>query len=352
MITAAERGAHKSATGQAVRARMYGPASDVHAPTEVAVRPRSAVAATGRLPGDQVLDYLRTYMGRFVHWPSAEALDAVVLWTAHAAARDAQGVLIWRATPRLLLTSTENGSGKSTVLDMITLLLGSRFGRLSKVTPRALGQILGRYHEVAAIDEVQSTFGAGRAAESLRQAINAGYSRRANALAMNGSRADAVSVFGPVCMAGLDSLITDTNGRLQDTLARSLIVRLYRAPRRMPELDEVAEEVGERLAAGLAAWCAQAGREMAMTARQMAADAAAEPDEADPADIGDGGRYAQISRPLRAVARVAGGRWPEAAEAAIAELARAAQGADQADTALDDIGAIMSAWGTEGSWQA
>ena len=51
-------------------------------------------------------------------------------------------------------------------------------------------------------------------------------------------------------------------------------------------------------------------------------------------------------------ARVAGGRWPEAAEAAIAELARAAQGADQADTALDDIGAIMSAWGTEGSWQA
>jgi hypothetical protein len=329
----------------AVRERMAARAATMGASPaggEVEVRqPADGVQALQQeVDGERMLGYLRVLLGRYVAWPSDAALDAAVLWIAHAAARDGEGKLIWRASPRLLLTSSQNGSGKSTVLDLVALVLHSRFGRI-KPTFRALVQILGRYNEVALLDEAQVTFGAGRKSEDIRQAINAGYTPRAAALSMHGSKADAVPMFGPVAMAGLDSLITDTSGRLADTLARCVIVRLSRAPRRMPELDEDGEQAAQLIGTALSAWTAQQGFALRLAARRLAARAADE----DPAtDIGDGGRYAQICRPLRAVAEVAGGRWPEASEVAVGELARAAAGAGQGDSALADLDAIMSGW--------
>ena len=366
---------HKSATGVNARRRMQGlaplgqaapvaahehvtgatepVAMAYRALAQVAVRESAeAVPAAFRKPADvngaQVLGYIRLLLARFVHWPSEAALDAVVLWIAMAAARDNEGVPIWRALARLLLTSEKNGSGKSTVLDLIALVLHSRFGRMPSCTPRALAQILGRYHEVAILDEAQTTFGTAKRSEDLRKAINAGYTRHANALAMSGGKADAVPVFGPVAMAGLDSLITDGADRLRDTLARSVIIRLDRAPVRMPEVDEDAEDAARLIGNALTAWTSQAGPELIAEARRLAR-AASEDDDLDAADIRDGGRYAQICRPMRACANIAGGRWPEAAQRVVEELAQTAVGGDKGESAMEDLGAIMAAWGSEGT---
>src|SRR6185437_2247725 len=98
-----------------------------------------------------------------VAWPDDESLDTVLLWCLHANARDrdetGSGPLIWRASPRLMLTSGERGSGKSTALDLIAILAGSRFGRLPKITAPAFAKLMGNFREPAIIDEARMVFG-------------------------------------------------------------------------------------------------------------------------------------------------------------------------------------------------
>ena len=309
-------------------------------PAEVAVRTAGAVTARppGIAPqrpdidGARLLEQAGLFLLDYASFPSPAAAVACTLWAAHAVARDANRDLIWRATPRLLLSSAENGSGKSTVLDLLAILTRSRAGRLGTVTAPGLVQLLGQLREPAFPDEVQSTFGNGRRAEEVRRIINAGYTRRAAALTGRGAKATLTNVFGPVAMAGLDSLITDTNGRMADTLARCIVIRMQRPDRRMPELDERGEDRGDAIAAALAGWTAAVQGELRSAAQDLADAAARGEDGLD--DIGDGGRVAQIWRPLLAIADVAGGMWPTAAREAIWELSAAAGDLDGAADAM------------------
>ena len=119
---------HKSATGRAIRAARMGaqaapqPAVGTFgSPAEVAVREPSAVISPQRsakrpvIDGSMILDYTRLYLSRYVAFPSAAALDLTTAWIVHASARDRDdtgiGPLIWRASPRLLVTSKDRGSG-------------------------------------------------------------------------------------------------------------------------------------------------------------------------------------------------------------------------------------------------
>lgn len=311
-------------------------------PQDVAVRGPAALVKPGqpRVDGGAALGFARQLLDRYVWWPGEHALDAVTLWAAHAAARDAAGDLIWRASPRLLVTAAQPGAGKSTVLDLLALLTHAD-GRMPKVTARALAHVVGRSKKVALLDEAQLTFGAGRRSEDVRAVINGGYTRRASWGAMSGSTNDAVPVFGAIAMAGTDGLITDTSGRLADTLQRCIIVRMRPATRRVPELDERGEDIGELIGTALSAWTAQAGADLKDTARALA-DAPGE------FDAGDGGRHAQIWRPLLACADVAGGRWPEAARAAMAELSGTGAARDEGADALAELELLTAAWGQDG----
>jgi hypothetical protein len=312
------------------------------ASASVAVMAPSAVipaAAAGIAPrraevdGARLLEQCGLFLLDYASFPSPAAAVACTLWAGHAVARDASRDLIWRASPRLLLTSAEPGSGKSTVLDLLAILCRSRAGRLGTVTAPGLVQLLGQLREPAFPDEVQSTFGNGRRAEEVRRIINAGYTRRAAALTGRGAKASLTNVFGPVAMAGLDSLITDTNGRLTDTLARCIIIRMERPARRMPELDERGEDRGDAIAAALAGWTAAIQGELRATAQGLADAAAAGEDGLE--DIGDGGRVAQIWRPLLAIADVAGGMWSAAARDAVWELSAAAGDLEATADAMD-----------------
>ena len=322
----AARVAERAAWAAERRAAVVPPAASPGAAVAVPVTGQVIPPGLARRPavpdidGALLLDYVAAYLARYVWWPSVAARDAVVLWIAHALARNDRGELIWRCTPRLLVTAATRGAGKSTVMDLMVFLALSRFGRMGKVTPRALEQVLGSFHEPAFLDEAQRVFGAGRRSEDIQASIAAGYTRRAGAVTTIGSKTVVTSTFGPVALAGIDSLITSTGGQVQDIIDRCVIVRLYPQPDdvRMPEVNERAEDHGELLGKTLAAWLAQAGPAMAAAATRLADEAAA--GIGDVPDIGDGGRHAQCWRPLVAVADTAGGRWPGAARDACAQL--------------------------------
>src|SRR5262245_58106932 len=63
--------------------------------------------------GAQVLDDIRTFLARFVAYPSAHALVAHVLWIVHTWLMAA-----WESTPRIAFLSPEPGSGKSRALEV------------------------------------------------------------------------------------------------------------------------------------------------------------------------------------------------------------------------------------------
>ena len=69
--------------------------------------------------------------------------------------------------------------------------------------------------------------------------------------------------------------------RLADTLQRCIIVRMRPARRRVPELDERGEDIGELIGTALSAWTTQVGGKLKDRARTLA-------DSADEFDAGGG----------------------------------------------------------------
>lgn len=303
---------------QAGRAQVATRDTDALEPTAVSAparRQRPDAPALLR----RVLEETGLYLCEYVQFPSRAAVVAVVLWIAHAAARDEDGKLISRTSPRLLLTSAKNGSGKSTLLDLIGYLLHSRTGRMVKVTAAGLAKVLGQYNDVALPDDAQLTFGStGAASKEIQAVLLGGYTRKGSWVTAEKS-GGIKNVFGPAAVAGKDQLITTQADALADFLARSWIVRMERPKRYMPQPDEEAEEKGEMLGKALSAVMGAVAAEYKQAMRDLASEAAGQA-----ITEGDGGRTAQIWRIGEAIARVAGGPWPEAMADAAEELAAAA----------------------------
>ena len=176
----------------------------------------------------RLLEEIGMHLCEYIQFPSRAAVVAVVLWIAHAAARDEEEKLLWRASPRLLLTSAQNGSGKSTLMDLIAILLRSRAKRLIKVTAAGLIGILNELHDVGLPDDAQLIFGTtGAAAKDLQSVLLGSYSKHGTCV--TGQQTVRVRpVFGPVVVAGKDQLITTQKDKLTDLLARSVIIRMER----------------------------------------------------------------------------------------------------------------------------
>jgi hypothetical protein len=266
----------------------------------------------------QVLEEMGLYLMDYIEFPSRGALVAVLLWIAHAAARDAQRDLIWWTSPRLLLTSAENGSGKSTVLDLIGILLQSRAGRMVKVTPYGMTKILGAFKEVALPDDAQNMFGAtGEAAKDLQSILLGSYTR-GGTWTSGKSNANIEPVFGAVALAGKDKLITQNAKALEDLLARSVIVRMKRPKRYMRQMDREGHARGTALAESLKAVMGA----LQVTLLEVAENLSRRNEGQEITD-GDGGRTAQIWTVLEAIALTAGGIWVDAFEQARDELTAA-----------------------------
>lgn len=269
---------------------------------------------------------VRRYLRYYVEFRSEAQATLVTAWVFHACARDrgdtGMGQLIWRASPRLLVTSRDRGAGKSTLLDLITILTGSKRGKIPKITAAKIARVLGKHCETVALDEAKTIFGSGAKSLELQGILLAGYTPRASYEVAK----ESLPLFGAVAYAAKDELITETRGsQIGDLLDRSLKVALRAAFK--PEVDEQAEDDGELLARALVAWTNGNRAGLKQSARDIAAEDYAEAERAGVANP----RAVQISRPLRACGRVVGAGAEEDVRAAVAELTGGHAGAESAD---------------------
>ena len=252
-----------------------------------------------------LLDDVRTFIARFVAFPSLAALDAVTLWAAHA-----HTVHAGENTPRLALLSPEPGSGKTRTLEVLEALVPAPMNVLS-ASPAAVFRSIESERPTLLMDEVDAIFsrrGTEDGAEDLRALLNAGHRKGATIPRCVGPRHDVVRfpVFAAAALAGL--------GDLPDTLmSRSVIIRMRRrAPSEQvqPWRHRLHAPAGEDLGARLADWA------------QLNADTIGQAWPDMPDGITD--RPADVWEPLLAVADAAGGHWPETARVACVELSKVA----------------------------
>ena len=297
------------------------------------VKPGTTVARNEQpIPGDRLLDLLRDqWFGTFARFPSVAALDAVTLWAAHTHMRDENGVLVFRATPRLGLFSSEPGSGKGRVLELLMRVVPACFGLDLEPTKSGLVHTLNDEHATVCIDEADILFGAGERKADVRSVLNGGTYRYGTTLNGKGGKTNRVPVFGPIALAGLDVMEKDTGDSLKALLSRFVKIRMVKmtGEDRPPKLTRKAEAGAAQAQMWLTRWAAQVRGEVA---------------DADP-EIPEGveGRAEDIWTPLLAVADAAGGDWPDRARAACRELALALpEGEDQAEEFAAFAGAFGS----------
>jgi hypothetical protein len=262
-----------------------------------------------RIPGDQLLDLLASgWFSHYARFGSPAAADAVTLWAAHCWMRDEGGILVTRATPRLYLLSSAPGSGKSHVLELLSMVVPNCHGLDLEPTAPGLAYTLSSEHATVLIDESDVLFGQGTRRQAVRAIINGGYTRRGTYLNGKGGKATRLPIFGPVAMAGLDTMETDTGESLKALLSRGVKIRMEKAPSDNPpaKLTAAAEDAAGKVQYWLERWAGQVRGEVA---------------EATP-EIPEGldGRAEEIWIPLLAIAEAAGGTWPDRARAACREL--------------------------------
>lgn len=275
--------------------------------------------------GAALLDDVRTFLGRFVAYPSAAALDAVTLWAAHT-----HVVHSGENTPRLALLSPEPWSGKTRTLEALEVLV-PRPMRVENASPATVFRSIASEQPTILFDEVDAIFtrrGTEDPNEELRGVLNAGHRKGSTVPRCVGPSHEVkrFDVFCAVALAGL--------GDLPDTLmSRAVVVRMRRrAPSEPVEAfrPRLHRGEGHALRDRLTAWLEPLADHIGAAWPQL------------PEGITD--RPADVWEPLLAVAEAAGGEWTKRARQACAELCQAAQSTDSGSLGirlLTDLRAVF-----------
>jgi hypothetical protein len=106
--------------------------------------------------GAAILNDVRSFLSRFVVYPSEHAKIAHALWVAHAHLMGA-----WESTPRIAFLSPEPGSGKTRAMEVTELLVPNPVAAVN-VTPAYLFRKVGSENGPPTIlfDEIDTVFGA------------------------------------------------------------------------------------------------------------------------------------------------------------------------------------------------
>jgi hypothetical protein len=242
------------------------------------------------------------FVGRFVSFANEHQSTAVVLWVAHVYAIDAA-----LAAAYLRITSAVEESGKTTLLEVLELLLGRLSINAVSISPAAVFRTRDKLGPIALLlDEIDNTLKDRKddGARDLLALVNGGYRRSARAIRSSGPNHDAreFAVFGPAAIAGLGSLHPTTESRcIPIVLDRKI---RGQGERWIPFLVEA--EV-ESIRTRLVSW---ASEDRIKTLR------GARPDI--PSDLRD--RHAEVWWSLFAIADLAGGDWSRRARAAALTL--------------------------------
>lgn len=255
--------------------------------------------------GAAILDQLHACITKYVILPSAEAVDAVVLWIAATHAQPA-----WAHAPRLVIRAPEKRCGKSRLLDVVEATCHDPLITVN-ASPAAVYRAIGTEDPpTLLVDEADTIFGAAAETnEDLRGLLNAGHQRNRPAIRWdNNTRSlEKIPTFSMAALAGI--------GAMPDTIEdRAVVIRMrrrapgeqvapYRHRRDGPVLRTLARQLTTWLRANL---------------RDLEAAEPAMPVE---------DRAADTWEPLVAVADLAGGIWPDRARQACETLTAQRDGA-------------------------
>lgn len=259
--------------------------------------------------GAELLDDVRTFLSRFVVYPSEHELNAHTLWIAHAHLMDR-----WESTPRLAFLSPEPGSGKSRALEVTEPLVPRPVHAVNTTSAYLFRKVSDPDGTPTILyDEIDTVFGPkAKDNEDIRGMLNAGHRKGAMAgrCVVRGKivETEELPAYCAVMLAGLDDL-PDT------IMSRSVVVRMRRrspSEKVEPWRPRINGPDATKLCTRLVDWAA--------AVQNTADDAWPEM----PAGVED--RSADVWEALLAVADLAGGHWPDDARATAVTLVTASKG--------------------------
>lgn len=177
--------------------------------------PELFAEATESLPTalSELLENVERFIRRFIAFQNDDQAAAVTLFVAHVYAIDAAP-----AAAYLRVTSAVEESGKSTLLEVLRELLGSRAIAGESITPSAVFRTRDKIGPVALLlDEIDNTLRDRKddGARDLLAVVNAGYRRAATAWRVVGRELEPrqFRAFGPCVITGLGTLAATTESR-------------------------------------------------------------------------------------------------------------------------------------------
>jgi hypothetical protein len=186
---------------------------DPAAPDAVAASPVARPSSGATINLAELLTETEGLVRRFVSLQSADQSAAVALWVAHCYVIESAPTAAY-----LRITSAVEESGKSTLLEVLRELLGSRAIGGESISPSAVFRTRDKIGPVAILlDEIDNTLKDRKddGARDLLAIVNAGYRRAATAWRVVGKDFEprAFKAFGPCAVAGLGTLAATTESR-------------------------------------------------------------------------------------------------------------------------------------------
>jgi putative DNA primase/helicase len=242
----------------------------------------------------ELLHLVAETLSRYIALPYGAA-DAIALWCAHAHSFDA-----FVCSPRLNITSPEKQCGKTTLRDLLSLLVPRPLST-ENLTTAVLFRAVQAYKPTLLADECDAWLGAN---EDLRALLNAGHRRGGQVLRCVGDDHEVriFEVFAPAVLCGIGSLPPTLHDR-------SISISLRRAKR-----GEIRERFDSRRTQREVELCRRLARFAQDNWSLLELGDPVLPTEAF-------NRIADNWRPLFAIAEVAGGDWPMRASQAFIQLA-------------------------------
>jgi len=244
--------------------------------------------------GENILNDIVSLLKKHLVLPEY-APEAIGLWIFFTHTHN-----LWENSPRIIFTSAEAGSGKSTALKILELLCagGDRYSFATSAFVRRIINEKPNKPLTLLLDEADTFF---KENAMLRPALNAGWERGAKAgtVALNADNryvTESLALWAPVIMAGIgESWIWDA------LYSRSLVFKLHKKlPSEKVERWSKRDEPAARLLAE-------------RVARWAAANATALSDMSPDLPHNLYNRELDNWRPLITIADAIGGEWPERA---------------------------------------
>ena len=233
---------------------------------------------------------IATFLRRYVVLTEHQQ-RALTLWIAHTYAIDAAD-----CTPYIILRSAEKRSGKTLLLEVLSLLV-PRAWLTGRVTPAVLVRKISGINPTLLLDETDATFNGNKEfSETLRGVLNSGYRRGGVYSICVPEKGEWIYkdflVFGPKALAGIGNLPDTVQDRgIPIEMRRKLKTEETEKFRRRKVVQD-ATPLGD----ALATWADEAVPILEVTEPGI------------PEKLND--RAADVWEPLLAIADMAGGEWP------------------------------------------